>query len=595
MLRAPFALLFNLVKSLLYLFRLALFGLGSFLGRKHRRYVKLSLSARQPFGPAQGLAARFQDALSYIELREQMTSVASDPRIEGLLITADSFQLGAARTADIAHLIKEFRKQGKRVIFHLHSSMGRDYDLAMEGDQILITPGGRLYLFGSNIEQFFAAPLFERLGVVPQFVHIGPFKTAAHRFIHSEATPALRLMMNQLLDSLDLLRKARLEERRGISAEKLGQARDLMPLDDRRARHFHFIDHIVQRKSVRTFLLEGEDFVDTPVPEESEKEDATSAVDPKKQREAAEKAPLQVMDLSDYARVRPKYNWTPLFRAKKVIATMDLSGMIVMPGTEVPGQSGVTIDPDEVIPVLQSLAQNRRVSAVVLHINSPGGSALASEVIWDAIRRLRWEKPVIAYCSDMAASGGYYLAVACDQILCQKETITGSIGVIAGKFTIPGVLDKLGINHESYRRNETAIFTSMAEPLTDEVLQNLQHDARAFYRQFLRRVGLSRQLPKRRLHRFARGRVYTGLDAHKRHLVDHLGGFDDAVDLARVLAEVPASTAVEYFPHRKVSLPMLLRRSTVQSFVPDQVTELGLVKAMIDRDPLLALMPLKIT
>lgn len=598
MLRAPFALIWNLLKLLPFLLRRTLYELAELLTRRQRKYVRLKLPPRQPFGPAVGLAARFQDTPSYIELREQMTSLATDPRLEGLLVTADNLHMGPAQRADIAQLIRGFKAQNKRVVFHLHSAMGQDFDLAMEADQVLLTPGGRIYLFGPGMDQYFAAPLLQRLGVVPQFVHIGPFKTAAHRFIHAESTDALRLMMNQLLDSITTLRQQKMLRTRPLDADALDTATSMMPLNDRRAQVFGFVDHIIQRPNVRHYLSEGNAFIDTPPAASTDSSSPDSARAPRTHDSARAdhkepSRPVQIYDLSDYAERRPRYHWTSLLRGRPSIATMDLSGTIIMSGMEVPGQSGAVIDPDDVLPVLRRLGQDRQVRAIVLHINSPGGSALASELLWDGIRRLRREKPVVAYCSDVAASGGYYLAVACDKIVCQPESITGSIGVIAGKFTFPGAIEHLGINHESYRRNESALFTSLVEPLSEQILANLQDDARAFYRQFLRRVGQNRQLPRRRLHRYARGRVYIGADAHRRHLVDRLGGFDDAVKLAAELANLPPETPVNFFAHRKISLPALLRRNAVQSILPASVDELRLMKAIVDKDPLLAWLPLK--
>jgi len=273
---------------------------------------------------------------------------------------------------------------------------------------------------------------------------------------------------------------------------------------------------------------------------------------------------------------------------------MDLSGMIVMGGTELPGQSAASVDPAEVVPKLNALRLNRRVRAVVLHINSPGGSALASEILWAAIERLRRVKPVIAYCSDVAASGGYYMAVACDKIICQPETVTGSIGVIAGKIALPGVFEKLHLNVEHREHDPVSRFQSLASPLPPRALANLQYDARAFYRMFLRRVGHARQIPRRRLHRYARGRVYTGLDALERGLVDELGGFERAFQLACQMAELsPERSKLRFAAHRRVSLPSLLRRQ-LRAELPALSTLDTLRNAthLLRHEQLLALCPL---
>lgn len=588
MLRVPFALIWNLIKLLPFAIKAFFFRLGHFLTRKQRKWVRLKLPSRQPFGPASGMAKYFQDKRSYLELRDDVQRLADDPHIEGVVVTADNLATGAARASDLRALLKRLRKAEKSIVFHTHSVMGREYDLALEADDVLLTPGGRFYLFGLSFDQYFASPLLERLGVAAQFVHIGPYKGAAHRFIHDQATPPLRLMMNQLLDSLATMKEKEIVETRGMTEESLQSTFGRMPLDDRHALAGRLVDARIHRRMVPRWISDRDDFIDTP-PESADPANKTDKTDKREEK----KRLVHISDSKSYADAQPDYVWTPLLRRSPLIATMDLSGMIVMAGMELPGHSAATIDPDEVLPVLHKLATNRRVAAVVLHINSPGGNALASELIWDGIRRLRCEKPTIAYCSDVAASGGYYMAVAADRIVCQPNTITGSIGVIAGKMSFPGALDKMGIKAESFRRHETALFQSLAEPLSEQVLDNLRRDARSFYRQFLRRVGEARHLPRRRLHRYARGRVYTGVDAHHRHLVDHLGGFDDALELARKLAGLPEDALVRFQPHRKVSLPSLLKKSATSALLPQHLRELHVLNAMIRHDPVLALMPLR--
>ena len=522
--------------------------------------------------------------------------VADDPRIEGVVVTCDHLQAGPARTGDLRAFVDSLRQAGKRVVFHSHTVQGREYEIALSADEILMTPGGRLYLFGYRFEQYFASSLLDKLGVTAQFVHIGPFKGSAHRFIHSEAPAPLRLMLEEVVQGLSTIGEERICQARGIEPSSLEESFAAMPIDDHLALYKGWIDGRVQRPDLKRWLQESDAFLDSPHlakgpgTQERGRHDAA-----KKAKESDSTAEVDLRDAEAYAASHPgRVPWSPLFRRPKVIATVDLSGMIVMPDMELPGQSLATIDPSEILPVLTRLQQDRRVAAVVLHINSPGGSALASELIWDGIRRLRYEKPTIAYCSDIAASGGYYIAVAADCIVCQPDTITGSIGVISGKFSLPGALEKLEIGSEAFYRHESSRFQSVAEPLSEEVLANLQRDARAFYRQFLRRVGEARQIPHRRLHRYARGRIYTGESAHQRFLVDHLGGFERAVELARSAVEpnLSADTEVVFHSHRATNLAALVRKSAVTTSMLDElVAEPALLHAMVRRDPLLALMP----
>ncbi|TXD38521.1 hypothetical protein FRC98_06465 [Lujinxingia vulgaris] len=597
MLRAPFVIVFNLLRLLRYLWRWLLFKLGRRLARRRQLWVRLNMGSRRAFGPAQGLAARFQRQESYLQLRDDVDRLASSPYVRGVVLVCDDFAEGAARTADLRELVVRLRSAGKRVVVHTHSLTGNDFDLASASDETLLTPGGRLYLFGRRFEEIFAAKLLEKVGVAAQFVHIGPFKTAAHRMIHAHGTTPQRLMMTQLLEGLEQERLVRQSDALQVTPAELDATVSKMPLDARSAQAMGLVGPELHRSQLKDYLAMGDHrhaFIPQPeLTRSAGPPDTASSAD------APHTPAHHTVDLrsaedwlaSDPGRFRP----IPLFRRRARVAVMDLSGMIVMSGTELPGQSAASVEPSEVLPVLHALRRDPRVRAVVLHINSPGGSALASEILWEAIERLRREKPVIAYCSEVAASGGYYMAVACDRILCQPETLTGSIGVIAGKLALPGVFDKLDLHVEHRERDPVGRFQSLSTPLPEQALGNLQEDARAFYRMFLRRVGHARQLPRRRLHRYARGRVYTGRDALARGLCDELGGFDRAFELACELAEVPTARADLHFAsHRRVSLPALLRRQ-VRTELPALSTldTLRTATALLHQEQLLAICPLR--
>lgn len=591
MLRVPFVLLWNLLSALVFSLRWLLFRLGRFLSRSHPRWVHWKIPAHQTFGPPQGLAALAQSTLSFMEAREQVQNLCDDPGIHGVIVTADGLSGGPAHTADLAALVRKLKASGKIILFHSHSLTDREYQLAIEADQILLTPGGRVYLFGLRMEHYFAASLLERIGVAAQFIHIGSFKTAMHQFIHDEGTQAQRLSMKQLLTDLSVLQEDAIQERRGLEPEELKGLVARMPMDDHEALFRNVIDARWPRRKITEWIAAGHRPPEAPDPTIAEI------------RTASEK--VIVHTLTKHQGSVPRYRWRPLLMGQRGVAMMDLSGTIVMPDMEIPGSSAATIDPREVLPVLRALRKDHRTRAVVLHINSPGGSALASEIIWEGISELAESKPVIAYCSDVAASGGYYMAVAAHGIMCQPRTITGSIGVIAGKFSAPGVLETLGLGHESTQRHEASRFMSLTDPLSEESLENLRRDARSFYRQFLRRVGQARQLPKRRLHRFARGRVYTGVDAHHRGLVDELGDLEDALAMARKMGDLPENAPTRFAGHRKIQLSALLRQRAVSAMLPsamlpsallpEAATRLHLIHAIARRDPLLALLPAELS
>ncbi len=609
MLRAPFMLLWNILSFFIFCLKSILFRLAHFITRKKTKWVRLRLPQRLAMGPPQGLAAYFKDSPTFLDLRSTIDVIGDDERIEGVVLSADDLTIGPGRLGDIRELVQTLQARGKKVVFHAHSLRDNAYDLAAEADDILFTPGGRLYLYGPRLEQFFGSALLERLGISAQFVHIGPFKGAAHRFIHQESTRPLDLMMQHVVDEIYDIRSRRIEEGRSLDDDELDGHYASMPLDDRQAEALGLIDGRLHRSLIHRWILDRRQAHDLPPgatsPAQASRRDTDDA--PPSQSghadadadDASANEPrtgqVWLKDAFSYAEGKPSYSWSPLFRSPGRVALMDLSGMIVMPKMEVPGPSVVTIDPHEVLPKLRQIQNDPRVQGAILHINSPGGNALASEMIWDGIRQLRQTKPVIAYCSDVAASGGYYLACGADRIVCQPDTITGSIGVVAGKFSLPRALDKADIGHSAYFAHDISVFNSIAEPLSDEAMNNLLRDARSFYRQFLRRVGEARQLPRRRLHRYARGRIYTGASAQQRHLVDELGGFQTALELLHSIAgdKLSSSPPLDFVAHRSSSIGDLIRQSTLAPNLelPQSLTEAQLLLKMSQAHPLLAIPP----
>lgn len=620
MLRAPFVLLINILSLLRFIWASFWFRLGYFFRRKNKLYIQLKLESNYHFGPAKGWAQYFRTQPSLLELRESLKRLARDPHVAGVVLIAESSAMGSGRRAEISRLLDALRENGKRVIAHAQMPMTNDYLTLTAADEIVLTPAGRLYTFGPRIEQLFAHQALEKLGVFPQFIHIGEFKTASHRFIHDQMTQAQRLMMSELLGGLKDLTLERIQTRRDISREQASKLFAQAPMDTAQARRAGFIDGELFRE-VLSEWVEGADEVTqlgtTPGP----KNDRNTIRSTQKTGNNAKISPnpapkprkTLIMKSDDYLGAHPgKYQWRPLFRRPKRFALLDLSGMIVMPNMNMPGQGSVAIDPEEVIPALRRVRNSRLFAGVILHINSPGGSALASDMIWQAIDQLRQQKPVVAQCSDVVGSGGYYLAVGCDEIICERTTITGSIGVITGKMSAPQVPEKFGVHIDTLFENDADNFTSLTHPLSAEMMARMDADARAFYRRFLQRVGQARGLNRRSLHRYARGRVYLAEAAQERGLVDHIGGLDVATQRLAQLCGVDAKkTELSYIQHRRESLKGALRGSLLQSAQArrghtspanraalelgaewlDKLSEPALIAQLMRRDPILALMP----
>lgn len=578
MLRIPFILLLNL-------YGLVRWGLGRLVYaivmafRRRRRYVKIALKGDYPFGQPRGFTQFFRTETTFLDFRKDIKRLADDPDVAGIVLEPGKATLGAARNAAMLELLDSLRLAGKHVVSQADMLQTRDYLESTAADDLLVTPAGRLYTFGPRFESYFLASAFEKHGVDAQFIHIGEYKAAANRFIRSGMSSAQRHMMTDLRHGIVERWRARISDRRRLPPEQVDQLFTRSPMDPRTAIRAGFVDG-------EAFAEDLADWLETRTEH--------AHIRPGQSDEPGS----VVLTFEEWKSARPKpYRWRPLLRGRRKIAVVDLSGFIIMPGMQVPGANSV-IDPDDLIPVLRRLQNDRRVAAVIVHINSPGGSALASDLIWKAVDDLRATKPVVAYCTDVAASGGYYIAVGADKIICHPETVTGSIGVVIGKLSAGEALHDFGVDVEAIG-DEGSEFLSIWEPLGERVLDNLMQDTRSFYRRFLQRVGRARRIERRRLHRFARGRVYLGDQALQRGLVDGLGGWNAAVDAARELCAAEGVTLaedppIEFVAHRRQSLKDTLRKSAVEATGTAQLLDPLLMISLMRRDPVLALLPWRI-
>lgn len=620
MLRFPFVLLRNLFAFLAFLWSSFWHKVRYFFRRKKKLYISVELEEDYAFGPPPGLAAYFREEPSFLELRERLERIRESDEIDGLTVETNGLAMGSGRTEAMAELLDGVRESGKRVVVHTRMPTTNEYLLATAADEILLTPSGHLQTFGPRFDQFFGAEALDRLGIQRQMIHIGAFKTATHQLLYTEMTAPQEAMMRSMHNSMLEGITDRISERRHTPKSGADALFRNAPLDPSTARSMGFIDGAVARGRLEAWLAYGRRMYPSVRPLEWEPEPPLDdgppddvAEEPAQEEADYEKFDdiLVVPEEDSAAVLPPELDWKPLFSPTPRIATLDLTGMILMPGTDWSPGSAPVIDPDEVVPKLREIRESGMFNATILHINSPGGSALASEIIWEEIQRVRVQMPVVAYCSDVAGSGGYYLAVSADHIFSQSLTLTGSIGVVTGKNSVPHVPEKFGINVESIYEHEADTYTSLVHPLSDDLMERMGEQARSFYRQFLRRVGQNRQLPRRRLHRYARGRVYMGKDAVRRGLIDEIGDLGDAFETACDLANLDADrTELSYLAHRQhgfrqmlglqASLESLVPEglgpagSTFDRIAPENLVEPLLATRMLERENLLALMSTRV-
>lgn len=442
----------------------------------------------------------------------------NDERVVGVLLRFREGGLGLAHAQEIRLLVHQLEEAGKRVVCHLDSASGSELYACAGASRTLIDPAGTIRLLGPSLTSMLYGELLQNLGVRADFVRIGPWKSAVEQYTNSTLTEPARAQRNELLDDLNRRLVADLAD-----------------------------DLEVPRDRAQTLIDEGPYAADEAL--------------------AAGLAALEVdeLDMQD-ALAEAFGDRYPLRRAPPPQARQGWGipqriGVVVIDGTMTDGDNSDipllevhTSGGRTITRAIEALARDSSVAAIVVRIDSPGGSAMASDQIWRALRRAGRHKPVIASMGAVAASGGYYAACAADEIWADPATITGSIGIFFGKVDVVPLAERAGIAVEQFSRGQRAGATSLYRPFSADERAELADQIRIWYRLFLRRVAAGRGMTVAEVDAVARGRVFTGDRAQRLGLVDRLGGFASALARARELAHLPADAPVTITPGRPSSL-----------------------------------------
>jgi protease-4 len=390
----------------------------------------------------------------------------------------------------------------------------------------------------------FIAGTLKKLGIEAELVQMGKYKSAAEAFTRSDMSEPHREMVESLIQDLYEQVTEAIADGRRIGAETARSLLDRGPFTAREAGQLHLVDALLYED-------EGEE------------------------RLRAQLDDARVIERADYLRRRARaVRREVLRRSHPSIGLLHVTGTIKtgesISGTDAASACGAAAVTRE----LKRLRERRDIGAVVIRVSSPGGSGLASDLIWHEVMRTRKQKPVVVSFGDIAASGGYYVGVAGTPVLAEGGTITGSIGVLAGKAVLRGLYDQLGVTKQVITRGRHAALYSDYIPLGDEERQRLQAEAEFFYADFVDKVASGRQLSAEAVMSAAQGRVWSGRQAKALGLIDQLGGIESALDEAKVLAGLTpeARVAVERYPRPrrlwKFSFHLTPSQSRLQMLLP---------------------------
>jgi len=474
-----------------------------------------------------------QRTLSIHGLRESIRKAKVDRRIRSLLLRVGYLECDWAKVSEIRDFVLDFRKSGKPAYAYIEEApeFDKEYYLATACDRIILHPLGWLGVNGVGGWVPFLKEGLDKLGVAAEVEHVEEFKTAYNMFTEKGLTPAHRTMMETIYDSIYSEYVQALSAARKKTAEEVTSIIDAGLYQGRKALDAGLVDDLLYEDELGKLLQD-------------------------KGRS------LRRIRLAEYSRISP---------ASLGLETGRKVALIYAMGPIMSGEGGYQVIGGRTLSRwIRRAREDRSVAAIVLRVDSPGGSAVASDVIWREVFLAKKEKPVVVSMSDLAGSGGYWIAMAAHKIVAQPQTLTGSIGVLAGKFNLVGLYEKLGITAEKMTRGRRADMFSTFRPLTPEERRFLKEQILWTYDQFLNKVAEGRNLAKEAVNEIGRGRVWTGQQAREIKLVDELGGLDRAIELAKSLAGIPAGEDVRLvvWPKRTSIFNLVLGRAETGARIP---------------------------
>ena len=462
----------------------------------------------------------------------QFKKAKADARIKAILLDVNMSGAGWGKSEEIRDAITDFRSSGKPVYAFMELGLNKEYYIATACNKIYVPPPGELFINGLAADVMFFRGSLDKLGIYPDIYQIGKYKSAGDMFTQKQMTDAHREYINSLLDDLYGRYVNAIAQARHKTPEEVRALIDNAPYNAAKAKEAGLIDESAYRDDVEKQIKAKLGYKDSDT-----------------------FAPVRG---ADYRDVSPES--LGLNKGER-IAVIYATGTIGSGSSENSPSGEQSIGSDTLAKAVSDAAADKSIKAIVLRVDSPGGSGLASDVIWHAVEVANQKKPLVVSMSDVAASGGYYISAAASKIVAQPSTITGSIGVVAGKPVMRGFYDWLGVSNEYVLRGKNAGMFRETEKFSDEERVKFEDWIKTtYYQDFVPKVAKGRNKDAQSIDSVGQGRVWTGAQAKDRGLVDEFGGLDRAIEVAKQLAKIPADKGVErvIFPYPQTFLQQLL-------------------------------------
>lgn len=509
---------------------------GEAVSIKSNSVLKLDLNkpiqevtVENPLAEIGGPFAGGEEVTGLKDIREAITKASKDTNIKGIFISTEDPSAGWATLEEIRNLLIDFKKSKKFVYTYGESYSEKGYYLASVADRIYINPAGELEWNGLSTEYQFLKGTFDKLEIKPQIFRVGEFKSAIEIFSRSDMSEASKKQSKELLDAIYGNFIDHISTSRNIPAEQLTGLADSLGVYN-------------AATALSNKLVSDIGYIDQ----------FETAV--KKKLNVKAKDKIEYINLSKYLKSGSTEKEGD-FNTR--IAVLVAEGEIVSGDGSSEG-----IASGKFIAELKKAREDDKIKAIVLRINSPGGSSLASDVMWREITLTTQTKPVIASMSDVAASGGYYMAMGCDTIVAQPNTITGSIGIFALMFNIEDFMNnKLGITFDGVKTNEHADWPTATREMSEFEKGRIQKMVNEGYATFTTKAAEGRKMPVEKLKSLAQGRVWSGVEAKENGLVDVLGGLDTAIALAAKAAKLKEGEyRTRFYPEKKNTMDELFNK-----------------------------------
>ncbi|MBN2722627.1 MAG: signal peptide peptidase SppA [Deltaproteobacteria bacterium] len=432
----------------------------------------------------------------YVILLSSVKNCLRNDSCSYMILKVEESDIPLPRVEEFSRLIDEFKKKKKKVLVYSFGFSNTSYAISAGADKIMMFPGASINLKGLSFSRYFAGDALKKVGVEYQFVRFGPYKSAVETYTRNSPTKENIKNMSDLLKGVDRRFKLMLSKRKGFSPKKINAIFGKATLTSTEALQHKLIDYIIYPDQIMA---------------------------------------ASISITGKIATLRNAAAFIPEKLSGNGIGLLVMEGEIVNKSSSLPSflEKSETIEVSKVISALNVAVTNPNIKAVVIRINSPGGGAMASEILWRRILILNKLKPVVVSFGEYATSGGYYIASGAGTIFSEGSSITGSIGIYGGKYNIKSLIDKLGVGIFSIKRAPFADMDSKFRPYTPDELGILQKRLKHGYTTFLRAVSSGRKIKLSDLDSLAQGRVFSGEYAKKVKLVDELGGVWDAINFAR--------------------------------------------------------------